>query len=54
MVRLRALFVRVVWDVVEIAGLGVLVFAAFTFFGRGWGLLALGFVLVAIANIRGR
>lgn len=50
MQRLRGL----IWDLVEIAGLGVLVFAAFSFFGRGWGLLALGLVLVVVANSRGR
>ncbi len=50
MERLRASF----WDLVEIVGLGVLVFSAFIFFGGGWGLLALGVVLVLIANGRGR
>lgn len=43
-----------VWDVVEIIGLGVLVYAAFAFFGVGWGLLALGLVLLLVANGRGR
>ena len=50
MARLRAL----VWDLVEVIGLGVLVVAVFRLFGEGWGLIAVGAVLVVVANIRGR
>ena len=50
MERLRAAF----WDLIEIVGLVVLVFATFCYFGAGWGLLCLGFVLIAVANVRGR